>query len=99
MTEKISTGTKGGARPGSGRKKGSPNKKTAEVQAAVAASGLTPLEYLLSVMRDSNTDQKERVAAAQSAAPYIHPKLSSIELGGPNGGAIPTKTEHVVKFV
>lgn len=90
--EKISSKTKGGARPGSGRKAGSPNKKTAELQAAVAESGMTPLEYLLEVMRDSSQEPKQRLIAAQSAAPYIHAKLSSIEMSGPDGGAIETAT-------
>jgi len=78
--EKQSTKIKGGARPGAGRKKGTPNKRTAEVVKAVEESGLTPLEYLLSVMRDEETDQRERLNAASMAAPYVHAKLSSIEL-------------------
>lgn len=45
---------RGGARPGSGRKPGSRNKRTDEQAAAVAASGLTPLEFMLSVMRDED---------------------------------------------
>lgn len=79
-TEKISTSTKGGARAGSGRKKGSPNKKTAEVQKAVAESGTTPLEYMLQVMRNPLAEEHQRLDAAKSAAPYVHAKLSSIEM-------------------
>jgi hypothetical protein len=71
---------KGGARPGAGRKAGSPNKKTAELQAAVAQSGLTPLEYMLQVMRNDSNEPRERLNAAVSAAPYVHAKLSSIEM-------------------
>lgn len=78
--EKQSTNIKGGARPGAGRKKGTPNKRTAELTKAVEASGLTPLEYMLSVMRDEANDQRERLSAAEKAAPYVHAKLSSIEL-------------------
>lgn len=78
--EKQSSKIKGGSRPGAGRKKGTPNKRTAEVVAAVEESGLTPLEYLLSVMRNEDTDQRERLNAASMAAPYVHAKLSSIEL-------------------
>ena len=43
---------RGGKRPGAGRKPGTPNRITAELQAAVAASGETPLDYMLRVMRD-----------------------------------------------
>lgn len=77
--EKIPKKTKGGVRINSGRKPGSPNKKTAEVQRQVAESGITPLEYLLTVMRTSG-DERMRMSAAQAAAPYVHAKLSNIEL-------------------
>ena len=79
----------GGARKGAGRKPGIPTKKTVELQRAVEESGITPLEYMLSVMRSVDTEPRERLAAAQSAAPYVHAKLASIELSGPNGGAVP----------
>ncbi len=42
---------KGGKREGSGRPKGAHNKKTQEQVEAIEESGLTPLEYLLEVMR------------------------------------------------
>lgn len=79
-TEKISVKSgNGGARPGAGRKKGAPNKRTIETQALAAESGITPLEYMLQVMRTSG-DGKERLAAASAAAPYVHAKLSSVEM-------------------
>lgn len=62
-----------------GRRKGSRNKRTVEAVAKVEASGLTPLEYLLSVMRDVALSQPERVDAAKAAAPYVHARLTSIE--------------------
>lgn len=80
MAEKISMNTKGGARPGSGRKKGSPNKRTAEIAKAVEESGVTPLEYMLRIMRDEAEDPRARLNAAVSAAPYVHAKLSSVEM-------------------
>jgi hypothetical protein len=82
IIEKQSKAIKGGARPGAGRKKGEPNKRTAEIQKAVEASGLTPLDYMLMVMRDEAEDSPRRLAAATAAAPYVHAKLSSIELSG-----------------
>lgn len=72
--------SKGGARPGAGRKKGAPNKKTAELQKAIAESGITPLEYMLNIMRDPLADVDVRLDAAKSAAPYVHAKLSSVEM-------------------
>lgn len=95
--EKQSKGIKGGARPGAGRKKGEPNKRTAEIQQAVEQSGLTPLEYMLTVMRDIGQDEQRRLAAANMAAPYVHAKLSSVELSGKDGGTIETSLQ--VTFV
>ena len=76
---------KGGARPGAGRKKGSPNRKSRELQAKVEAEGVTPLAYLLSVMRSEANEQAVRIDAAKAAAPFVHAKLSSVELGGEIG--------------
>lgn len=78
--EKQSKGIKGGKRPGAGRKAGVPNKRTAEIQQAVEESGLTPLAYMLSVMRDTNEEAHRRLTAAQAAAPFVHAKLSSVEM-------------------
>lgn len=63
-----------------GRAAGVVNKKTAEVQKQVADSGMTPLEYMLEVMRDLANEPRERLSAAQAAAPYVHAKLSTIDL-------------------
>jgi hypothetical protein len=68
----------GGRRTGAGRPRGKRNKKTAEQMKAVEASGMTPLDYLLSVIRDDAHTINERMDAAKAAAPYVHPKLSNI---------------------
>ena len=65
-----------------GRKKGIPNKATAAKAQAIAASGKTPLDYLLEVMRDELAALPDRIDAAKAAAPYVHPKLASIEHKG-----------------
>jgi hypothetical protein len=62
-----------------GRQKGTRNRATAEARAAAEATGTLPLDYMLSVMRDANADTKRRDAMAMAAAPYLHPKLSSVE--------------------
>lgn len=80
MSEKQSNGIRGGKRLGAGRKKGVPNKRTAELQKKVEESGLTPLEFLLSVMRNDVGEPKDRMAAAIAAAPYVHARLSSVDL-------------------
>ena len=70
---------KGGKRPGAGRKKGSPNRASVARQAAIAASGLTPLEYMLTTMRDEGKPLELRLDMSKAAAPYVHPRLASVE--------------------
>ncbi len=62
-----------------GRTKGTANKRTRKIADQAAASGLTPLEYLLTVMRDEAQEQSVRLDAAKAAAPYIHPRLQATE--------------------
>ena len=86
----------GGKRPGAGRKKGVPNKRTQAVQEAVAATGVSPLDIMLGAARAAWTEATkgeridlDKAAAAASiakdAAPYVHPKLASIEHTGKDG--------------
>ena len=70
---------KGGKRLGAGRKKGVPNRASVAREAAVAASGLTPLEYMLRTMRDASKPLALRLDMAKAAAPYVHPRLASVE--------------------
>jgi hypothetical protein len=68
-----------------GRRKGAPNKATAERQAAIAASGETPLDYMIQVMRDQNAPVERRDEMAKAAAPHVHPRLAAVEYAGTNG--------------
>lgn len=83
-------GTHGGRRPGAGRKAGSVNKKTRAIAEKAVNEGITPLEVQLETMRALWAEAKkgdtldlekaiEACAIAKDAAPYIHPRLSSIE--------------------
>lgn len=74
----MSNANNGGKREGAGRKKGIPNKKTAAMIAAIETAGITPLEFMLNVLRDESADYDKRLDAAKSAAPYVHAKLTSI---------------------
>lgn len=81
---------RGGKRQGAGRKAGSATRKTREVADKAAQEGITPLEFMLNIMRgkppeDADVTQKiawemQRFEAAKAAAPYIHPRLSSTEM-------------------
>jgi hypothetical protein len=85
---------RGGRRPGSGRPKGAATKKTREIADRAAAEGITPLEYMLQIMRreTAHEDPKVEVAretlafeAAKAAAPYMHPRLAAVEHTGADG--------------
>src|SRR5262249_52705254 len=75
---------RGGRRPGAGRPIGSKNQRSAEIARAAAEEGITPIEVMLGAMRElwaQGTPEAKREAAeiAKDAAPYIHPRLASID--------------------
>ena len=79
---------RGGARPGAGRKKGSATAKTREIADRAIEEGVSPLEYMLKVMRDPAAEYARRDDMAKAAAPYVHPKLAAVEHTGKSGGPI-----------
>ena len=103
------TSRNGGARRNAGRKEGAATKRTRAIADKLAEEkGLTPLEYMLDVLRTGPDEikakhaagelddaeymvalqaaQERRDWAAEKAAPYIHPRLASIEQKGAGGG-------------
>src|SRR5260370_38729663 len=84
-------GSKPGERRG-GRKKGTPNKatvaKAAALKAASADPKITPLQFLLGVMRDPQAPTDLRIRVARAAAPLVHgkPGIASPRVG--KAGAI-----------
>lgn len=71
-----------------GRRKGVPNKTTLEREKAIAATGETPKDYMLRVMRDESVDAARRDAMARAVAPFCHPHLQSVAHTGEGGGPI-----------
>lgn len=70
----------GGKRSGAGRPKGSIDPVTVQRREAADKAvdlGITPLEYMLTVLRDAGLSMAERMDAAKAAAPYIHAKLAA----------------------
>jgi hypothetical protein len=92
---KSNAAGRGGRRPGSGRPKGAATKKTREIADRAAAEGITPLEFMLRIMRtepEDVEDERQAVAimnlrfeAAKAAAPYMHPRLAAVEHTGADG--------------
>src|SRR3984893_14208113 len=83
-------GSKPGERRG-GRQRGTPNKKTALRGAALAAAAanpdISPLDYLLGIVRDANASSELRFKAAQTTLPFVHAKPGSARPGDPAGTA------------
>ncbi len=73
---------RGGARKGAGRPQGAASKMDSEARAKAASEGITPLDYMLGVLRDQTNDRETRMDAAKAAAPYLHAKLAAVELSG-----------------
>jgi hypothetical protein len=62
-----------------GRVAGSKNKITAAREAELAASGLMPLSFMLSILRDETETADRRQWAAERAAPFCHPRLTAVD--------------------
>lgn len=86
-----------GAKTG-GRKKGTPNKASAAIRDAALKAGITPLEYMMNLMRKPDPKDADaltkvqldglRFEAAKAAAPYVHPRLAAVEHTGKDGGPL-----------
>lgn len=79
---------RGGKRDGAGRPAGAANRRTREIADKAAEEGLMPLDYMLSVLRNDQADVKDRMWAAEKAAPYVHARLASVEHAGKDGGPL-----------
>ena len=81
---------RGGARVGSGRKTGSTDRKLGKISAerVLNATGTgpdkMPLAYMLAVMNNTKEKSTIRLQAAIAAAPYVHPRLASVEVKSDN---------------
>ena len=65
-----------------GRKPGSKNKRTLEREKAIAtvrASGVDPITFFGDLLKNENAPLDLRFQAAKELAPYVHPRLQSVE--------------------
>jgi hypothetical protein len=62
-----------------GRRQGVVNKRTRQQQAEIVKSGISPLDYMLKVMRDPKVEADRRDRMAAAAAPFQHPRLAVID--------------------
>lgn len=79
-----------------GRQKGSQNIASVRKAEEIASSGLTPLDYMLSLLRNEEQPLSIRFEAAKAAAPYVHPKLNATTHSGPDG--LPIQSVHTIEY-
>ena len=78
---------RGGARLGAGRPRRDsgvsavPSENSNQNQLEAGSEGLSPLEYMLAVMRDPGVDDGRRDKMAIAAAPYVHGRAGEQALG------------------
>jgi hypothetical protein len=101
---------RGGRRPGAGRKPGSKLTKSQLIAAEAREAGISPLEVQLTTMRElwrrahANGEMDADLAAqacaiAKDCAPYVHPRLASIEHAdrgiAPKSGSVSITVQYV----
>lgn len=93
---------KGGYRPGAGRPKGAKTKSkkkadtVMEINAGAASENMTPLEFMLKIMRDPTEDEDRRARMAIAACPFCHARKG--ERSGKEDKANRAKTARSGKF-
>lgn len=60
-----------------------PDQEVVDRIAKAEQGGQMPLDYMLEVMRDTQASTARRDEMAKAAAPYVHPRLSSVEIKEP----------------
>lgn len=94
--------------PGSGRVKGVINKKTMGLLERAQACGCDPFDVLLmfsandyvglGYKTEDMISPEMRLNAAKEASKYLYSQRRAVEVSGPDGGAIETKSRHVEEF-
>jgi hypothetical protein len=78
--------------PTSGRKKGTPNKRTVALETLKDKAKLDPLDFFRAVLENDAAvlgadvpDLDQRITAAKELAGYLYPKLKAVEVTGDVG--------------
>jgi hypothetical protein len=77
--------SRGGHRPGAGRPLGAVARINREVREKAIATGETPPDYMLRVMRDESATKKRRDDMAKAAAPFVHARVSPVAAEAADG--------------
>ena len=74
---------------GSGRKAGTPNRRTREVQEMLDGLNCNPIEGMVMIAEDESVDLSIRARMYTELAQYVAPKRKAIEHSGPDDKPIP----------
>jgi hypothetical protein len=89
---------KGQPRPANaGRRKGTPNRKKADLEAMCEAAGVEPFEVLLGLCK--SRDEGIRLGAAKEASKYLYYQKRIQEISGPNQGPIEVESSAVEELL
>ena len=70
----------GGKRPGAGRPRGvTAGTKHERLEKMLGKGTKTHLQYMLNILNDKKTSPEKKMWAAEKAAPFVHPRLSSVD--------------------
>jgi hypothetical protein len=69
-----------------GRKRGTPNRRTVDIEEKLAALGCDPIAGMAEIAMDKGQPIELRAAMFKELAQYVAPKRKGIELSGRDGG-------------
>ena len=81
---------------GAGRPLGTPNKRTVHARVVLDDLGANPAAFLAQTMTDETNPLDIRIDCAKSLMPYVFPKLSAVEVSGPDGDSVRVEHEHTL---
>lgn len=90
MTERKKPGPPKGTpkTPGSGRKKGTPNRRTRDAIEYMERTGFNPLEVLRTIATNRKNQPEVRTRAAAEFAKYVFPQRKAVEMTGKDAAPI-----------
>ena len=71
---------RGGKRAGAGRPRGvTAGTKHERLEKMLRKGAKTTLQYMLNILNDKKTSPEKKMWAAEKAAPFVHPRLASVD--------------------
>ena len=91
----------GGKRPGAGRKRGVPNRKSLIAAEALEALGCSPLEGMVRIAEAAEAEGDKALAGRMYSelAQYVAPKRKAVEVAGDGGGPVQITSFVELAFV